>query len=170
VPALKPAALPSEAVLHPAPAGDAESAKPSRAAPEAVALPPLRPAIEVASPPAPPAEIPMPPAQFMAPPFPAPPPSVPAVKWATLKEPPSSLEVSDLWHPGRAVQKGLHWAGKQVPLIGDADAEPHSGEAAPSAPISLLPSAAESAALRRSDAAPAPRKPPAPGPGSGGLY
>ena len=30
---------------------------------------------------------------------------------------------------GRAVEKGLHWAGRQVPLIGDADAKPHAASA-----------------------------------------
>src|SRR5260370_17161432 len=89
---------------------------------------------------------------------------------AASKDPPNGLEISDIWPPGRAVQKGLHWAGKQVPLIGDADAKPHEAAAASSAPIPLLPSAAESAALEKGDAAPSPKKPTAPGPGSGGLY
>src|SRR5205807_5126510 len=95
---------------------------------------------------------------------------------AAPKEKPKGLDVSDIWHPGRVLDKGLNWAGRQVPLIGDADAKPHTAAAkatlpaaapAPAGPISLLPSSSEPEAATQSDAVPAPRKP---GPGSGGLY
>ena len=147
--ALPPTALPSEAALHPLPAPTGEPAPTGRlySPPPAAALPPLGPAIEVAAPPTPPPPIPAPAARSAALPY-------PEVRAATAEEPPGSLEFSDVWHPNRAVKKGLHWVGEQVPVIGDSDAGPLQPRAAPSAaPISLLP--------------PAPRKP---GPGSGGLY
>ena len=169
LPALKPAALPpvppSEAALRPAPApapapvASDEAAEPSPPRPAAPVLQPLSPAIEVATPPMPPAL----PARIAAP-----------ATAAAAKDPPGGLAVSDIWHPGRAIQKSLHWAGRQVPLIGDADSEPRPAAAhaatagAPAAaPISLLP---EAASLYKDDAAAPPRKPGAPGPGSGGLY
>lgn len=169
VPALKPAALPppppSEASLRPEPAPASvatdETAPVSPPRPAAAVLSPLSPAIEVATPPMPPA-------------LPA---STPAPAAAVAaKEPPGGLAISDIWHPGRAIDKSLHWAGRQVPLIGDADNEPrpaaaHAKASAPlAAPISLLPPAGESAALDSVDPAVPPRKPGAPGPGSGGLY
>jgi hypothetical protein len=91
-----------------------------------------------------------------------------------------------VWHPYRAVRKGLNWAGEQVPVIGGDGAEPQPPkrhpEPMPAAavkpvatppkqavsadPIPLLPTKPELA-----DApGPAPAKPVAPGPGSGGLY
>jgi hypothetical protein len=126
-------------------------------------LPPIGPAIEVAAPPMPP------PTHALSAPVAAPPAS--AALAATSKDAPNGLELSDVWHPYRAVKKGLHWAGEQVPLIGDGDgdAAPHPGPAAPSAPISLLPTA-KSATPENAEAAIPPPKPAAPGPGSGGLY
>jgi WAS/WASL-interacting protein len=136
------------------------------------ALPPLGPAIEVATPPTPPLA-PAPPIAALAPPAAEPPPQ-------------RSLELSDLWHPYRAVKKGLNWAGDQLPIIGGDVAEPSSPTpsrreapavipaaasahaapaarpAAPSAPIPLWPDTKPEAADK-----PPPGKP---GPGSGGLY
>jgi len=162
-PAFKPVALPGEAPLKPTPAPptDATPSAPSPAPQQAVGLPPLGQAIDVASPPMPPVQNPIPPTQVAAPP-------IRAVKAATTEGPPGGFEFSDVWHPGRAVEKGLHWAGKQVPLIGEADSEPHSKVAVPAAPIPLLPSAPKPASLESSDAAP--QRQTAPGPGSGGLY
>jgi hypothetical protein len=152
-PALKPTALPG---LPPATVPREAPATPA-------ALPPIGPAIEVAAPPMPPAATHALPAPVAALPLPA----APA---ATSKEAPGSLELSDVWHPYRAVKKGLHWAGEQVPLIGDGDAAPPPGPAAPSAPISLLPPAAKPATSENAEASIPPLKPAAPGPGSGGLY
>ena len=161
-PALKPASVPSEAALNPSPAPTPDAA-PSPAPQQAVGLRPLGPAIDVASPPTPPVETPIPPTRVAVPP-------AAAVKAATSEAPPGGFELRDVWHPGRAVEKGLHWASKQVPLIGDSDVEPHSTAAAPAAPIPLFPSATKPVSLESSDAAPSPREPAAPGPGSGGLY
>jgi hypothetical protein len=86
------------------------------------------------------------------------------------KEPPRNLEISDIWHPYRAVKKGLDWAGDQVPAIGVGDAGPRPRAAAPAGPISLLPSAAASQSAEKADARVSVPKPAAPGPGSGGLY
>jgi hypothetical protein len=157
-PVFKPVALPGEAPLYPTPASSAGAVPPapSPASRQAVGLSPLGPAIDVSTPPMPPVQSPTPPT-----------PPAGAVKAATAEAPPSGLELSDVWHPGRAVEKGLHWAGKQVPLIGEADGEPHSKVAAP---IPLLPSATKPASLESSDAAPSPPRLTAPGPGSGGLY
>jgi fused signal recognition particle receptor len=145
----------------------------NRAPPPAATLPPLGPAINVATPPMPPERVPAP--AVVAPP-PAPPVTAPA--------PQRSLELSDLWHPYRVVAKGLNWAGDQLPVIGgDGDgarpaatpprelpptpiraaASVHAAPVAkPAAPIPLLPDANPEAA----------DKPPSgkPGPGSGGLY
>jgi hypothetical protein len=154
-PPLKPASLPSEATLNPTPAPPPVAA-PSPAPQQAVGLKPLGPAIDVASPPTPPTRAAAPPSA--------------AIKTATTEGPPSGFELGDVWHPGRAVEKGLHWAAKQVPLIGDADAEPHSKTAAPAAPIPLFSLATKPVSLESSDAAPSPKEPAAPGPGSGGLY
>ena len=151
-PALKPTALPG---LPPATVPREAPAAPG-------ALPPIGPAIEVAAPPMPPAATHALPAPVAALPLPA----APA---ATSKEAPNGLELSDVWHPYRAVKKGLHWAGEQVPLIGDGDAAPHPGSAAPSAPISLLPTT-KPATSENAEASIPPPKPAAPGPGSGGLY
>lgn len=161
-PALKPASVPSEATLNPTPA-PAPDAAPSPAPQQAVGLRPLGPAIDVASPPTPPVQIPIPPTRAAVPP-------AAAIETATTEGPPSGFELGDVWHPGRAVEKGLHWAAKQVPPIGDAEIEPHSKAAAPAAPIPLFPSATKPVSLERSDAAPSPKEMAAPGPGSGGLY
>ncbi len=184
-PPLKPAALPSEAALRPAPAPapdpvrppvqvpavsaavDSPPAAPAPAAPATGTLLPLGPAIEVEAPPTPP--------RVDAPARPAPPVRAAVAAAAAAKEPPprkpsSGFAISDLWHPGRAVGKGLHWAGRQVPVIGDADPPPREAVAAPSAPTPLLPAANDAVASGHRDIAPPPRKPGAPGPGSGGLY
>lgn len=95
------------------------------------------------------------------------------------KQTPSSLEFSDVWHPYRAVKKGLHWAGEQVPVIGGDEAAPHAAaataaaqpaSAAPEEPISLLPVTGRPVTSENADASIPPPKPAAPGPGSGGLY
>ncbi|HEV8678919.1 MAG TPA: hypothetical protein VGQ90_06045 [Stellaceae bacterium] len=147
------------------------------AEPSAIAtLPPLGPPIEVALPPAPPLDAAVRPAnpdrqiEAATPrrPTDAKPPPVPAAP-ATQAEPPRSWELSDIWHPARAVEKGLHWAGEQVPAIGrDAGAKrPPAGE--PAGPIPLWPTAtANRSPSATSDGATAP--PDKPGPGSGGLY
>ncbi len=83
-----------------------------------------------------------------------------------------SLELSDLWHPSRAVRKSLNWADQQLPSLGGSDtaAAVHPAAHAPSvaAPISLLPSSADGGLQGGDNAEPA--KPVKPGPGSGGLY
>ena len=135
-----------------------------------MALPPLGPPIDVTPPPNPPSgPEPLP---RIAAPRPA---AVPAPPAKPTKEPPPGLELSDIWHPYRAVKKGFHWAGEQVPLIGDdndvAAPQPKAARPAaprPSAPIPLLPPATASPAGGESSAAGP--KPVAPGPGSGGLY
>jgi hypothetical protein len=142
----------------------------------AAALPPLGPAIEVAVSPTPPPLAPAPPIAALAHPLPP----------AAAPPPERSLELSDLWHPYRAVKKGLDWAGDQLPIIGGDAAEPSAPApprreapavipaaasaraapaakpAAPAAPIPLWPDTKPEAADK-----PAPGKP---GPGSGGLY
>src|ERR1700687_5329901 len=107
-PAWKPlhlpsAAAPSEAAAKPIGAPNAEAANPAPVA----SLPPLGPAVEVATPPTPP------PITALAPPLPH----------AAEPPPERSLELSDLWHPYRAVKKGLNWAGDQLPVIGGDDCE-----------------------------------------------
>jgi hypothetical protein len=73
------------------------------------------------------------------------------------------MEISDIWHPTRAVRKGIEWAGDQLPDFGgDKPAAPEMHAVKPTAPIPLLPSGA----LTDAPAA----KPGKPGPGSGGLY
>lgn len=154
-PVAEPAHQPSEAALRPA----ATPADPPPPAP-AAALPPLGPAIEVTSPPAP-AAIPETTARVTPPLQPEP----------SAKAPANDIELSDVWHPGRAVEKGLHWAGRQIPLVGSDDATPPAPRkvASPSAPISLLPPAAAAVSPDKGEVT-APAKPAAPGPGSGGLY
>jgi hypothetical protein len=176
-PAWKPLQLPSapapsEAAAKPNVAPHAEISNPAPVA----ALPPLGPAIEVAVPPMPHPIAPAPPIAALAPPVPP----------APAPPPERSLEFSDLWHPYRAVKKGLNWAGDQLPVIGgdDGEARPTAtpprelaptpipaaasvhvapvAKPAASAPISLLPDAKPEAADK-----PPPGKP---GPGSGGLY
>lgn len=157
--------------LQPVPPGVTAPAAPSPAPspppPQVAALPPLGPAIDVAPLPTPPdraatpavmAALP-PPAKLTA--------SKPTASELAASEPaPRGFAFSDVWHPYyRAVTNGIHWAGRHVPLVGDSDAAPQAEAAASGAPISLLPPAA----LERTEAAP-PRKPTAPGPGSGGLY
>jgi hypothetical protein len=176
-PALKPAALPppDPAVHHDKPAampdaaaGGKPAAKPEPPppasaptaiaavpppaisdVPAAVSLPPIGKPIEVSLPPAPPT---------------APPPDVTVAapsreSAAAVPAKSDSLALSDLWHPTRAVAKGIHWAGEQLPVTGgDAD-KPRATQPAIPAPISLLPRTAT-----------APAAPGRPGPGSGGLY
>jgi hypothetical protein len=175
-PAWKPLQLPSapapsEAAAKPIGTPNAETSHPAPVA----ALPPLGPAIDVAAPPMPHPIAPAPPIVALAPPLPP----------APAPPPERSLEFSDLWHPYRAVKKGLDWAGDQLPVIGGEGPGPSpaapprreataaipaaaSAHAAPvakpaaSAPISLLPDTKPDAADK-----PSPEKP---GPGSGGLY
>jgi hypothetical protein len=171
-PAWKPlhlpsAAAPSEAAAKPIGAPYAEAANPAPAA----SLPPLGPAIEVATPPTPP------PITALAPPLPH----------AAEPPPERSLELSDLWHPYRAVKKGLNWAGDQLPVIGGDDGEARPPATPPRREAPAAISAAASvhvapAAKPAASAEPIPLwpdtkpeaadKPPPgkPGPGSGGLY
>ena len=82
----------------------------------------------------------------------------------------TELEFSDVWHPGRAVGKGLRWAGDQLPF-GDRDEPPAATKPAAvaakhapaaSGPIPLwAPAESAEAPAGKSDK---------PGPGSGGLY
>ena len=72
------------------------------------------------------------------------------------------FEISDVWHPVRAVRKGMDWAGDQLPDLGSDKPATEVHAKAP-APISLVPSGAFADA-------PAQTKPNKPGPGSGGLY
>jgi hypothetical protein len=159
-PMLKPAALPSEPATQPA---TQEVAAPLASPPPA--LQPLGPALAVTAPPNPPA--------VALAPFSPPSSSAKAPVTADRTSPSAApnksngLELSDIWHPGRAVRKGLDWAGDQVPSIGSGPAAPPPPPRAtrPSAPISLLP------APEKVDASDTPpHKPAAPGPGSGGLY
>src|SRR6202035_2877992 len=113
------AAVPSEVTAKPIGAPNAEASDPAPAA----SLPPLGPAIEVAVAPPPPAIAAAPPPRRPIAPArpiaarapPLPPPAAPP--------PERSLELSDLWHPYRAVKKGLNWAGDQLPVIGGDDGE-----------------------------------------------
>jgi hypothetical protein len=156
-PTWKPLALPS------APAPSEAAVKPAAALAEpppsaTAALPPLGPAIEVAAPPTPPEHVALPPAHP-----------------ADAAPPARSLELSDMWHPYRAMKKSLNWAGDQVSAVtGDGDEQPAKRHPepmpvaakplAPADPIPLLPAKPELAG------APAAPPKPAPGPGSGGLY
>ncbi len=165
-----------EAAVKPVPAANPGSAPPgaSPAPSPAAALPPLGPAIEVAPIPparaaAPPAAAssaieaaaPSKPARAEAPPVPAGP--------ANQAGPARIWELSDIWHPTRAVEKGLHWAGEQVPAIGGDAVKPRSPATAPASPIPLWPAAtANPAAPEIAKGAPATQA--KPGPGSGGLY
>jgi hypothetical protein len=177
LPSVPPVPAPSEAALKPIVPASAESAAPGSAS--VAVLPPLAPAIEVATPPMPP-ESPAPKIVALPPPPPA------------AAEPPrGSLEFSDLWHPYRAVKKGLNWAGDQLPVIGEDHAEarpPVSPPPAVPAPIPAATAASTPPATKHGMAAePIPLlptkitpeladvpgsapKPVAPGPGSGGLY
>src|SRR5204863_9026568 len=87
---------------------------------------------DVAAPPLPPERVPGPVVVALAPPLPVP-----------ASPPQRSLELSDLWHPYRAVKKGLNWAGDQFPVIGG-----DNGDAAPPAttPRELPPTAIPAAA------------------------
>jgi hypothetical protein len=177
LPSVPPVPAPSEAALKPIVPASAESAAPGSAS--VAVLPPLAPAIEVATPPMPP-ESPAPKIVALPPPPPA------------AAEPPrGSLEFSDLWHPYRAVKKGLNWAGDQLPVIGEDHAEARSPVSPPPAvpapipaataastppatkhgmaaePIPLLPTKITPELADVPGSAP---KPVAPGPGSGGLY
>jgi hypothetical protein len=197
-PALRPAALPAtapalrqEAALpKEQPAPSARAARPSEPTPPATpraseaaiapldapaagkpstALAPLGPPVEVAAPPASPASPPAEPAAVS-----------PRRTVLASVPPPStsspgktaSWELSDVWHPGRVMKKGLHWAGEQLPDIGgDAVAPlPFPRTVPPEAPIPLLPPAIRQAASEKVDALATPPKHTAPGPGSGGLY
>jgi hypothetical protein len=177
LPSVPPVPAPSEAALKPIVPASAESAAHGSAS--VAVLPPLAPAIEVATPPMPP-ESPAPKIVALPPPPPA------------AAEPPrGSLEFSDLWHPYRAVKKGLNWAGDQLPVIGEDHAEarpPVSPPPAVPAPIPAATAASTPPATKHGMAAePIPLlptkitpeladvpgsapKPVAPGPGSGGLY
>jgi hypothetical protein len=171
----KPAPTPSTSAAAPIDAPSAGVSNP--VSPPIATLPPLGPAIDVATPPMPPERVPAPAVVALAPPPPV-----------TAPPPQHSLELSDLWHPYRAVKKGLNWAGDQLPVIG-AD----SGDAAPPAtpprelPPTAIPAAASlhatTVAKPAAPAEPIPLlptkatpeladKPPPgkPGPGSGGLY
>ena len=170
-PTLKPAALPprEEAAkplrpaVSPLPVAAAPAASETGGAaapaPIGVTQTAALPAVDVAPPPEPPAPLP---AATTAMPPPADIVTAPAAR---------SLELSDIWHPGRAVKRGLHWAGDQLPVIGGAEAEPQFPRAGlpPSAPIPLLPTA-ERALSDNTDTPAAAAKPRSPGPGSGGLY
>jgi hypothetical protein len=176
-PAWKPlqlpsAAAPSEAAAKPVGVPNSEMSNPAPAA----ALPPLGPAIEVAVSPTPPPLAPAPPIAALAHPLPP----------AAAPPPERSLEISDLWHPYRAVKKGLDWAGDQLPIIGGDAAEPSPPAAPRREAPAVIPAAASAhaapAARPAAPAAPIPLwpdtkpeaadKPPPgkPGPGSGGLY
>jgi DNA polymerase III subunit gamma/tau len=183
LPALKPTALTpqpppppeagedragAEVAVNPAPA-----AKPAPASPGTLttALPPLGPAIEVAAPRAPPAGAAAPPAaanpavEAASPPRPMRDEGQPIpARPANQAGPDRTWKLSDVWHPGRAIKKGLHWAGGQVPAIGSDTVEARPPAPAPASPIPLWPAATANPAKR----------PPAtqtkPGPGSGGLY
>jgi hypothetical protein len=172
-PALKPAPppgapTPNEAGLKPDLLTPAE---PPATVPSVVALPPLGPAIEVGTLPSPPERVAAPPMR---------PATAPPVQ-AAMPPPSRGLEFSDIWHPYRAVKKGLNWAGDQVPVIGGANevrpTEPPPAilapapvsavkPAPPAEPIPLLPTKQKP---ELADAPAAPAKP-RPGPGSGGLY
>jgi hypothetical protein len=143
-------------------------------------LPPLGPPIEVSTPPTPPDRVAAQPPKSVT----ALPPTAPAPPPKADGSPQHSLELSDIWHPYRAVKKGINWAGDQLPAIGGDGAEarpapptaiPASASAVPmitkrapaAEPIPLLP-AKEKPEL--ADAPASQAKPVAPGPGSGGLY
>ena len=161
------AAPPSEAALKAAPA--VPSDLPDPGPPATAALPPLGPSIEVSTPPTPP--------EHVAAPIQAGAPASSAHPATDAPPPARSLELSDMWHPYRAVKKGLGWAGDRVSVITGDGADEHAAKrhpepvavmankpSAPADPIPLLPAKPELA-----DAPAAPSKP-APGPGSGGLY
>ncbi len=191
LPASKPAPAPSEAAVKPAPTAGFPPASPAPPAaataalgtpspaplppgPAATAsLPPIGAAIDVVPPPIPPAaamQFPTapPPAAIDENAPPAPPAPATASSGTPAAKPPGTLELSDIWHPTRAVEKGLHWAGGQLPFGGDA-ADPPPRAQVPSGPISLLPSAMIDPAAKPAGKA-APTQPGRPGPGSGGLY
>ncbi|MBV9828334.1 MAG: hypothetical protein JO001_22095 [Alphaproteobacteria bacterium] len=167
-PALKPTALPSEpikatvAVGHeqsaPGPIEDASLSKPPAAPP----LLPIGPAISLDQPPSPPQvaaaaphdtsnatpdriDVPTPPHKDSA-----------------------GLELSDMWHPSRAVSKSLNWASDQLPDLGGDTPHTPPRVSRTAGPIPLVP--AGTLAKDSENAADRPAKPSAPGPGSGGLY
>jgi hypothetical protein len=72
-----------------------------------------------------------------------------------------------LWHPSRAVEKGLNWAGDQLPRFGKSDPEV-TGRPGIAAPIPLLPSAVAGGPSETAQGSAPPSA--KPGPGSGGLY
>jgi hypothetical protein len=77
------------------------------------------------------------------------------------------MELSDIWHPTRAVRKGLDWATDQLPDFGGDKPPPEAHSSAKSAaPIPLLPSGALAGAPDKASDS----KSSNPGPGSGGLY
>jgi hypothetical protein len=127
------------------------------------ALLPLGAPIEVSAPPTPPAAtvLPVTTADSVSP---------TAMMRQPVEAPASQpLAMSDLWHPTRAVEKSLHWAGAQLPSFGHDGATP-SNTPPLRAPISLLPSSTATTATISEAAGGAPSKPVKPGPGSGGLY
>jgi len=153
-PVLRPAALPPrEPAAAPAePAVTAALPAPPPAAAERLEtpLPPIGQPIDVSPPPTAPAvALPREPEIAMVPREPA----------AAAPEKPASWALSDLWHPTRAVAKGIHWAGEQLPIIGGDAEQPRVERPPVPAPIPLLPRTAT-----------APASPGRPGPGSGGLY
>ena len=175
-PRAEAAPLPTPAALLPTPAARPKL-KPT------AALPPLGPAVEVTSLPLPPASSAAAKALLAAPaahaaPAVAPVQPLPAFPDAARANaaPPArndnGWQLSDIWHPTRAVRKGLDWAHQQVPHLGDdAAALPFPNTSPPAAPIALLPPAAlHPVRAQRADVQTAPAKPTAPGPGSGGLY
>jgi hypothetical protein len=183
MPALKPTALPShphpapqageparqiEAAVNPAPAQHAGPALPgaSSAPSPASTLPSLGRAIEVAAPQAPPARTATASATPRWPATPEPPRV--AAGPTNQTEPPRTWELSDIWHPTRAVEKGLHWAGEQVPGTDVATARPPV--TAPSGPIPLWPAATAKPPAPDIAKGPAATTQAKPGPGSGGLY
>ena len=185
MPALKPTALPShphpapqageperqiEAAVNPAPAQHAGPALPgaSSAPSPASTLPSLGPAIEVAAPQEPPARTATAPATARRPATPEPPRV--AAGPTNQTEPPRTWELSDIWHPTRAVEKGLHWAGEQVPGTGSGVATARPPVTAPGGPIPLWPAATANPPAPDIAKGPAATTQAKPGPGSGGLY
>ncbi|HTV88741.1 MAG TPA: hypothetical protein VME41_06970 [Stellaceae bacterium] len=161
-PAPSETAAPSshEAVSRPAtsPTAPAADAAASGAQPSP-ALPPLGPALVVAPPPSPP----------VPPPSAAPEvASLPPQSHADARPQRSDWQFSDIWHPARALRKGIDWAGDRLPFASASTPAPlrFPQTAPPAAPIPLVPQASAT----KTDAKAATPKLAAPGPGSGGLY
>lgn len=181
----KPAtAAPAETARLPAPiekAAPTEAVSPPSVSPPAptAVLPALGQPIDVAPLPVPPSESesvpPMDPPDIAVhgnPPAPSADNAEPTA-FATISNSPARADgdrghgwqLSDIWHPGRAMAKGLHWAGDQLPGL-EGDDPPRSPHIpALTRPIPLLPSSGEPAHPESASAPPG-----RPGPGSGGLY